>query len=208
MNCRDCGGRITRRSATGRCQLCNGRAIGRVYGPVYGRANVESGHLARIRKLPQSKQTKEAQRAAGWATVESGHLARIRKLPQSKQTKEAQRAAGRISGRVAVESGRLFEISRGIPCATVDGEYKTASMDEAAFYAAMLELGGEPYQPLTIVLPDGRSYTPDFALKKSVLGLPANVPLELKHRKSYWNGNIEKAHEAGATIIYYEDIWV
>mgnify|MGYP001562625226 CR=1 FL=1 len=90
---------------------------------------------------------------------------------------------------------------------TVDGKYKTASMDEAAFYAVALELGGEPRQPTIIVLPDGRSYTPDFELRKSVLGLPANVPLELKHRRSFFHGNIEKAREAGAIIVYYEDVW-
>jgi hypothetical protein len=69
-------------------------------GRINGLANVASGHLARVRELPQSA-------AARRRNVESGHLARIRELPQ---TKAAQRATGRISGRKAVESGQLASI--------------------------------------------------------------------------------------------------
>ena len=154
--------------------------------------------------------TKAAQRV--WSRAgRIGGLIGWRKMQATwGKTEDAQRVwscAGRISGRKSVKSGQLFKNGGGTPCATVDGKYKTESMDEAAFYAVALELGGEPSRPPVIILPDGRSYTPDFQLKNSVLGLPANVPLELKRRKSYFHGNIEKARKAGAVVVFYEDVW-
>ena len=74
-----------------------------------GLAAVESGQLAWMNTLPQ---TKEAQRRNGHnqgrINVESGHLDRIRNLPQSKEAqRRSSRVNGIIAGRKAVESGQL-----------------------------------------------------------------------------------------------------
>ena len=82
-------------------------------GKTSGRKNVENGHLARIRELPQAKEAqRKSGRIVGQWSVESGQLDGIRDLPQ---TKEAQRRVGRIlgerfgkaHGKIAVESGQL-----------------------------------------------------------------------------------------------------
>ena len=62
-----------------------------------GRKNVESGQIARMNELPQ---TKAARRENGRKAVESGRLARMNELPQTK-------AARRENGRKKVESGEL-----------------------------------------------------------------------------------------------------
>jgi hypothetical protein len=86
-----------------RAEVCK---IGGIIG---GHKNVESGQWARMLELPQSK---AARIANGHKAVESGQFDRLRELPQ---TKAVQAACGRIyghlngpiSGRKAVESGRL-----------------------------------------------------------------------------------------------------
>lgn len=117
------------------------------------------------------------------------------------------RIGGRINGRKNIESGQLARIAKGVP-STADG-ILFRSQTEATFYCVTKELGGEPrYEPYTVELPDGRSYTPDFVLDRPVFGLPANVPIELKPSKAntYYNGNVEKAIEAGAVIVYWDEL--
>jgi hypothetical protein len=97
-------------------------------GRISGRKSVESGHLDRIRNLPQ---TKAAQSQQGRKNVESGHLRRIRNLPQTKAAlgelarKRAEsgymvrisnlpqaKAAQRETGRKHVESGHIQALGR------------------------------------------------------------------------------------------------
>src|SRR6202040_4042969 len=76
------------------------RKAGRIGGLISGRKAVESGRMARLQSLPQ---TKEARRQNGRKAVESGRWACMMALPQ---TQEAQRN----SGRKATESGQLASI--------------------------------------------------------------------------------------------------
>jgi len=160
-----------------------------------GRKNVESGHLARITKLPQ---TKAAQREIGRKNVESGHLAKARKkiISDPEWHKKGGQAAflkfgnpatskgvvkgGRAGGRKMVESGVLTQNSYGIPCVTSTG-ILVKSVTEVIFFEVALALGAKPeYEPIVI-----DNYTPDFVLGKSVLGLPANTPIELKPTRNW-----------------------
>jgi len=179
------------------------REAGRENGRKNGRKNVESGHLARIRELPQTKVAqREAGRENGRKSVESGHLDRIRELPQSKA---AQRENGRKVGRKNVESGQLTRIGYGIPCVTSDG-ILVKSVNEVTFYELALALDGEPeYEPIVI-----DNYTPDFVLGKSVLGLPANTPIELKPTSNWRkirNGNSKQRIAEGVLIVYADELW-
>ncbi len=164
-----------------------------------GRKAVESGHLARIRELPQTKTAqKEAGRISGRKNVESGHFARIASL--------GRRSGGCIQGRKNVKSGHLARIAKGVP-STADG-ILFRSQTEAMFYCVTKELGGEPvYESSVIMLPNGKSYTPDFVLRHPVLGLPENVPIELKSsRNAYYNRNLKKARQVGAAIVYWDEL--
>ncbi len=113
---------------------------------------------------------------------------------------------GRVVGRKNVESGHLARIARGVP-STADGILFRSQM-EASFYCIIRELGGNLiYEPRTIALHDGTSYTPDFILSKTILGIPSNVPIELKPaQNAYYNGNIGKARKAGALIVYWNEL--
>lgn len=119
---------------------------------------------------------------------------------------ENGRRTGRKFGPMAVESGQLARSSRGVP-STADG-IRFRSQTEAMFYCIIKELGGKPeYEPGFIKLPDGAHYMPDFKLGKSVLGIPAGIPVELKpSRNSYNLGNVEKAVRAGADVIYWDEL--
>lgn len=168
-------------------------------GRIQGRKNVESGHLQRICSLG-GRRNMELHGSPGCIqgrkNVESGQLARIRELPQTK-------AAQRENGRKNVESGRLTENSYGIPCITEDG-ILVKSMAEVIFYSVSLALGGQPkYEPVVI-----DNYTPDFILGKSVLGLPANVPLELKPCREWLKFRDNKQRIApGVLVVYANELW-
>jgi len=176
-----------------------------------GRKKVESGELDRIRELPQ---TKTAQREVGRKNVESGHLARIRELPQTKtaQLKNLNRArelpqtkvAQRENGRKSLESGRLTQNSYGIPCITSTGIH-VKSVTEVTFFEITLALGGKPeYEPIVI-----DNYAPDFVLGKSILGLPANTPIELKPSKNWRkiHPNTKQRIAEGVLIVYANELW-
>ena len=181
---------------------------------------VESGQLDRIRNLPQTKLAQQKigrvfeqinGRIQGRKNVETGHLAEARKKAHAvcnanpEFWRKIGRIGGRISGRKAFESGRIARISRGVP-STVDG-ILFRSQTEAMFYCVAKELDGEPsYEPYRIELSDGTSYHPDFVLGKSILGFPANTPIELKPERNANNGNTEKAIRAGAVVVYWNEL--
>jgi len=102
-----------------------------------------------------------------------------------------------------VETGEIVKLSFGIPCVTEDG-ILVKSLDEVAFYSAVRALGGEPkYEPIVI-----DNYTPDFILGKSVLGLPANAPIELKPNRKWRKirGSKQRIAE-GVLILYADELW-
>ncbi len=94
-----------------------GRIGGRIGGPIGGRRAVDSGQLASILELPQTKRAQHISGSIlGRKNIESGHLARIcdkggyvqgRKNAESGQIQ----AIGRTQGRKAVESGHLARIA-------------------------------------------------------------------------------------------------
>lgn len=229
-----------------------------------GRKNVESGHLARIRNLPQ---TKIAQRIAGLKagrrSVESGHLDRIRELPQ---TKAAQRESGHINGCMygrangykAVKSRQLSQARKraqetwngspenlqvlarinadsqkvkwsstggqarvksgnlgyGIQCVTEDG-ISVKSIDEAIFWSICGGSQNVVYEPETVTLETGETYTYDFILKKPRLGIPSGVPIELRPAHSYvkWNPKRKekfdkfKRQRPDAVEVFASELW-
>lgn len=191
--------------STGRCRPCAARTPERRAASARVLRNIPHDVLSRAGRIGARNIPREA-KVRGGRIGGRNPSARESKVQNGRNIPHEVRVR---NGCKLVENGQLFKNGRGIPSASPDGEYLMASIDEATAYGILLELGGEPYVPLRIDLSDGRSYYPDIAVRRSVLGLPANVPIELKRRKSPWtnNGTIEKAREVSALVVYYEDLW-
>ena len=161
-----------------------------------GQASVESGRLELARTRAHILWNGSPRNIAA--------LARAR-TPES--IRKGGRIGGRLNGRKNVESGHLARIGRGVE-STVDG-ILFKSQTEAMFYCVMKELGANPrYEPETVSFPDGTTYTPDFVLSVSVLGIPANVPIEVKPSRillSLYTSTLVKARRIGAHIVYWNE---
>jgi hypothetical protein len=90
-------------------RLANCRKGGLVQGPIQGKKLVESGHLERIRNLPQ---TKIAQRRVGLAAVKRIYDSGYRGDPTGIATKESRKKGAEIGG----PRGRhvRWHVNRGI----------------------------------------------------------------------------------------------
>jgi hypothetical protein len=232
VSCDDCGKVWSKRitclpKCTGLCRSCfahtpeghaqrvqSGHIGGKRYVELYGTPGTLEGCRKggrRTIELHGNPSTPEGCRKGGRRTIE---------LHGNPGTPEGRRKGGHIAGRIngptngriaglkAIKSGYLARVCRGVPT-VVDG-ILFKSRTEAKFYAVIKALGGEPeYEPVTILLPDGRSYTPDFRLGESVLGIPAGVLIELKpsRKKSYYTSSIEKAKKASVLILYADELW-
>ncbi len=179
-------------------------------GRLSGRKSVESGRAAESIKRANAvlDANPEIRQENGRKNVKSGQAAEALKKARIvlAANPEIRRKVGLKYGRINVESGHLARVAKGVP-STADG-ILFRSQTEASFYCIVKELGGEPiYEPHVIELSDKTSYMPDFILGKPVLGIPANVLIELKpSRNAYYKGNLQKAISAGALIVYWDEL--
>ena len=207
---------------------CYHAKAGRIGGLIGGRRTIElHGNPA----TPEGRAKGARKTNETWGKIPEAHEARV--CGARNQPREAKVRGGRIGGRRRIElhgspgtpegrakgvrknleSGQVLANAKSYPSVSSDGEYLMWSSDEAVFYGLTLEAGGRPFVPETQTLSDGRVvYKPDIQLREPIVLcgvlIPANRPIELKHRKTFYNGNLQKAIDSGALVLYYEDFFV